>query len=74
VDELAVRLGFDTSLVDIWFLTFRDFVIVFVGALTVDGETTTPPRNVGNQVPSDAASCPEERVPLHCEVPTPHLP
>ena len=61
VDELAVRLGFDASLVDIWFLTFRDLVIVFVGVLTVESEATTPSRNVGNQVPSDAASYPEER-------------
>jgi hypothetical protein len=61
VAELAVRLGFDASLVDIWFLTFRDLVIVFVGVLTVEGEATTPSRNVGNQVPSGAASYPEER-------------
>lgn len=74
MDELAVRLGFDVSLVDIWFLTFRDLAIVFVGVLTVEGEATTPSRNVGNQVPSYAASYPEERVPLHCKVPTPDFP
>ena len=74
MDELAVRLEFDASLVDIRFLTFRDLVIVFVEGLTVEVEANTPFRNVGNQVPSDAASYPEEWVPLHCKVPTPYLP
>lgn len=73
MDELAVRLGFDVSLLDIWFLTFRELLIVFVGVLKIEGEATTPSRNFLNQVPSDAASYPEEQVPLHCKVPTPVL-
>jgi hypothetical protein len=36
---VAVRLGFDASLVDDWFMAFREIVIVFVGVLTV-GEAT----------------------------------
>ena len=72
-DELAVHLGFDASLVDIWFLTFRDIVIFWGGVLAVEGEASTPSRNVGNQIPSDAASYPEERIPLNCKVPTLYL-
>jgi hypothetical protein len=65
-----VRLGFDASLVDGWFMTFREIVIVFVGVFTVEVEATTPSRNVGNRVPSDAASYTAERIPLHCKVST----